>query len=656
MLPRSSWFLTCVAVASGGLHSGAAYRAQTELDALRLRDARVTFTAESARRARAVLEAAPAVGREQMEERAVALLALGCGGAGGDLARIEARLESGTPAERSAALFALGELELTGWAALARALERETTGLEEPLCVALALAVRDGALAARERLQALAAGDDELARRASQALAWGAGEDAQGLGETLALYYELRWSAGRSFGLVDGLRGAEARKAELFANDEFLERVVLGAAGALPAGALESHLQEILRSGERPGALRLAALVLPEELERAFQAGEWEPSAASWETVLAAIDQQRSERRTKKLLGLAYRSSPELEPSAGRLLFRAGEDIPWSWVVVQLEQGDAEQRALLIDACGDRGEKERIPDLEELIERRAELGLSGAARVALVRLAHAPARKELEALLEGPPTPQREQALAAVARVLYDRSLWRHGQQALKREDLRPEQRLDLLAGLAENGALVERAELRAALPRMGAGAQRRACVRALAHEPESADLEALAALFPLADDLELDVELALVLLSERHPATGGLLASALWRADWNCSVLAGGLIVASAGPRGLLDELDVAPSSAGERDLRRVGFALGEWGGLGAVEPLARTRSEGDPVLQGALLGALASRAYGGEIASPRPRVELEFPSAPSGGAGTGGAKPKPKGKGKKGRSRLGG
>lgn len=654
MLPRSlRWLVLLTAVSFTGAEPEPARVAQAELAELRLRDARASFTPESARRARAVLEAATVEGPSEVEELAAALLALGCGGASGDVTRLELRLEGGEVAERCAALFALGELASAGWPALQRALERDTGGLEEALCVALALAVRGGASPAEERLRALAAGEDEAARRAAQALAWCAGEDPQGLAETLELYFELRWRAARTYGLVDGHRAAEARRAELCARDEFLERVVLAAAAELPASALEAHVLEILDVGERPGALRTAALALTEQLERALQAGELVLSQGGWLTVLAAIDVERAERRAKGLLGRAFRSSPELEPLAGRLLFRGGSDIPWSWVSEQIEKGDPGVRARLVEACGDRGEKERIPDLEQLIERRAELGLAGAARVALVRLGHPPAKKELEALVAGPPTPERELVLAAIVPVLYDERLWRYAEQALKREDLPTELRLGLRASLAQNGAPVDRAELRAALPAAMGRAQRQACLRALAHRPEVADLEVLAALFPFGDDLELDVELALALLSQRHPATGGLLASALWSADWNLSVLAGGLILASAGTRGLLDELDAAPRTAGERDLRRVGFALGEWGGLAAVELLARTRSEGDPVLQGALLGALASRAAGGgEVALPNPRVELEFPS---GGAGATQGKA-PKGRGKRGRPKAGG
>src|SRR5262245_5812451 len=108
-----------------------------ELSELAQRDGRIAFTPESARRARGVLEAEMAAGRDQVEERAVALLALGCGGAGGDVARIEARLESGELPERRAALFALGELGDGGLAAIERARARDHAGLEESLCVAL---------------------------------------------------------------------------------------------------------------------------------------------------------------------------------------------------------------------------------------------------------------------------------------------------------------------------------------------------------------------------------------------------------------------------------------------------------------------------------------------------------------------------------------
>jgi hypothetical protein len=659
MLPRWLRLAVWLAIAApSGAQSEPVPGQRSRLAELAARDARLEFTAESARRARAFLDTSPPVqigGAAQVaeeplpsggdedaaEERALALFALGGGGGSGDVARIESVLESGALPERRAALFALGELAGAGWPALERVLVRDTAGLEETLCLALALAARGGAGAAEERLHALAEDENaRLKRPALRALAWRTGTEAEGLGDTLQIYYELRRRAAEAYGLVDGRHGQEARKIELFANEEFLDRVVLAAAAELPGVALETHLAEILQAGNRPGALRVAVLQMPEELERALLAGEWRPSPDAWRAMLSEIDARRTERRSKKLLAAALQT-PELEPLAGRLLFRAGGDLPWTWVRAQLEEGDPALRAGLVEACGDRGEKELVPELADLLEARADLGLSAPGLVALVRLAHAPAKEKLEELLQGSPTEEREQVLRALARVLHDKNLRRYAEQALRREDLPKELRRDLEVALAQNGAPIERGELRAALLKTRNHTWRLACTRALACAPEAADLEALAALFPVGDDLELDVELALALLHERHAATRGLLSAALWSADWNRSVLAGGLIVANAGPRGLQEELDSAPRTASERDLRRVGFALGEWGGIGAVETLTRTRSEGDPVLQGALLGALASRAEGGaELATPHPKVKLDFPAEERGGSPAGGTK----------------
>jgi len=55
--------------------------------------------------------------------------------------------------------------------------------------------------------------------------------------------------------------------------------------------------------------------------------------------------------------------------------------------------------------------------------------------------------------------------------------------------------------------------------------------------------------------------------------------------------------------------EADAAPTDASEAALRRLGLALGEWGGYGEVQRLVRSRTLRDPLVQGAYLGALAGR-----------------------------------------------
>jgi hypothetical protein len=60
-----------------------------------------------------------------------------------------------------------------------------------------------------------------------------------------------------------------------------------------------------------------------------------------------------------------------------------------------------------------------------------------------------------------------------------------------------------------------------------------------------------------------------------------------------------------------LVDELSRPPRQATSADLRRVGFAVGVWGGLAEVDHLAKQLrfNSGHPALQGALLGALTQR-----------------------------------------------
>jgi hypothetical protein len=49
----------------------------------------------------------------------------------------------------------------------------------------------------------------------------------------LEAYYEARWRAGKSYGLVDGMRWQKAVATRLFADEEFLDRAILTAAADL---------------------------------------------------------------------------------------------------------------------------------------------------------------------------------------------------------------------------------------------------------------------------------------------------------------------------------------------------------------------------------------------------------------------------------------
>jgi hypothetical protein len=135
--------------------------------------------------------------------------------------------------------------------------------------------------------------------------------------------------------------------------------------------------------------------------------------------------------------------------------------------------------------------------------------------------------------------------------------------------------------------------------------------VQALVRISANAEISALFELFPLEDARAVNVELGLALCARREPRVLPLLRSALWQGPFVRSVLAGALIQHVAGIDALRLELERPPKGAKPADVRRVGFALGEWGGTGEVERLGRRRTAADPALQGALLGALAARTH---------------------------------------------
>lgn len=136
---------------------------------------------------------------------------------------------------------------------------------------------------------------------------------------------------------------------------------------------------------------------------------------------------------------------------------------------------------------------------------------------------------------------------------------------------------------------------------------------RALAARPGARDLRVLARLFPREGAAEINLELASGLARSGHRSVEPLLQRAVWELPWNLSVLAAGVVSATYGQRTLISWAANPPVEATEQDVRRLGYAIGEWGGLPAVEALRKrlnsTAGADLPALQGAILGALATR-----------------------------------------------
>ena len=564
---------------------------EAELASLRARDDGLSFTVRSAALARHDLEAGPGV----PSLRATALMTLGCAGDGSDVPLLARACEEDSELERYAAVLALGELGATGGPALVELADDALAGVEDAFALALA---RSGTPAALERLRQRV---PDATPAAGSLADLPDTEAARGL-------LELRYRAARRYGLVNGRKRRAVLLFELLADEEFLDRLVLGAAALERTPVVLEHLGELVR-GERQlgaGALRVAASVLPDELARRIAAGELQPSQQAWADMLDEIEFQRAQTGARRLLELAF-EHPGLEGQAGRLLVAAGGELPEGWLERRLVDAEPAERARLCTAIGERGE----PELAELAvpywADDPDAGVRASALVALRRLGDDEAVQASREVLAGTASELRDATLTAMSRVPHDREVLTALREA-SRSELSPEVRFEVDLALASQGVLDDTTRLRNGAFLDRAVGRRREVVRALSDRPSEEDVALLTDLFPLEGSPGANVDMAILLVGLREPLLFDFLRRAMWTADWNQSVLAGGLLVRSRGLHGVIDELLSPPPGATEEDHRRVGFALGQWGGLRAVESLARRRAGGDAALQGAYLGALSA------------------------------------------------
>jgi hypothetical protein len=136
--------------------------------------------------------------------------------------------------------------------------------------------------------------------------------------------------------------------------------------------------------------------------------------------------------------------------------------------------------------------------------------------------------------------------------------------------------------------------------------------VRALGTRPTLEDLEALARVFPFDSSPIANLSAAQALVMGRHRVVDPLLHAAVWTLDWNVATLAAGLVFETRGAQTLRQWIVRPPAEARDEDIRRVGFALGSWGGPREVDTLRAelgTASGAEvAALQGALLGAFSA------------------------------------------------
>lgn len=569
------------------------------------RDSRLSFSPGSAAEARDALGGTSTFLPSPLLA-AHAYLALGSGGDVRDRPVLQKAALEGSTAERQAALLGLAELRPASVDFIAARGEAEEADVAAVAAVALA---RTGGDAARAVLDRWSDAGGPRAEAARGAMAFVAGVASASPGPAVETYLDLRWGAARSFGFVAGTRWKILLERELARHDGFLDRVILGASVHLREAPRRDHLLELLLKGGTPARLQGITEGMPEALAKVMDAGLWRPAdAAEWDAVLDVYARRGVEPNDMPVLKIAA-EDPELRVRAGLLLVGAGTKEAFEFVHAELFNADPARRLAVAQALGGLDDPERIPDLTRL-RRDPDPRVRAAALVSLVRRRDQPSVDTMHKLLEAGDSGARSQALSMLAAASDDSIVQGLMEDALLLKDLTPEERVLCQVSLSLQGRLQARGALRTMLdsPGLGLGLQE-LLVRALGKSPDQDDLRRLRVLFPVEDTFELNVSLAEALVANRDPGALNILREALWRGPWNRSVLAAGLLARHGGIQALHDELASPPAAATEEDLRRVGFALGEWGGLSEVDVLARRRRSGDPALQGAFLGALATR-----------------------------------------------
>ena len=498
-----------------------------------------------------------------------------------------------------------------GLAALERTIETDLAGVEGALLVACLRAQELGAEGAPDVLVAaapsLAPPFDELALGLVSADGLSALPDDFG---PLARYYELRWGAAKAFGRIDGKRYAVLVLDELHRDEDFLDGLLLRAAAVVFGEAVDDYVEELLFADPTPARLRAAMFGHRRVLVRLVERG-WIPSEQEWSALLSVAG-PLPERDAEELWKLGLDTPPETRERVSLRLLRNGSPPPPLWFERLKQRFQPEGWLAFFLSAGDRADTDLIPDLTTLLARVEDPSFVPHGWVALARLGHVPSISKLEGALAAEPGPLRERCLAALARVAYDPAIGPWLKKAAEIETLTPTEQSHLAAGAVLAGRAPDRPLLRTALRRGRlASPFVSATVLALAKKPQPEDLVVLGELFPRVEDPELNLSLAVGLLLNLEPRVRRILRAALWGDDWARSMLAAGLFYRVGGYHVLADEIASAPGGLSDERRRSVGFALGEFGGLPALERYRRENpraSERDPLLQGALLGALAA------------------------------------------------
>jgi hypothetical protein len=569
------------------------------------RDGRLAFTARSSSEARAVLDIPDA----SAERRAIAMVALGASGTLVERTRLQRIAREGSDLERRAAILSLGEMSAPVGAEFEEWFQKADAQHAE--CALLAM-LRCDRRADRRRVEEIAADPAHAhAATAADLLVFVVNPGASKPTRAAALLLRLRFEAARRHGLVDGENWRLATIRGLAANRDFARDVVLFATSDLKSPAVRDHAFATLSTAPGRARLHAAIAAIPRELGELVENNLWKPRDANdWRDLLEEIERARVERLALPIVRAAL-DVTEVRYRAVALASLAGDEDLSPLIGIDAAKLSTEERISVCLAIGARTDPSWLERLAVIGEDK-DPRVRAAFLVARYRQGQQAAVDAVNATLADEKAPGHDEIVEALCAAAHDPAV----QIALEGRFVEAVDREKTLLAttLCLEGRPVGRAHVRAALaaepPPEGAEAVR--LVRALRHDATSEDIGVLRTLFPsIAGDIEFDRELALALLEHSDPDVFPIVRAALWDKDFDVSILAGGVLAHMMGIRALVEELRSPPRSASSGDLRRVGFAVGEWGGVEYMSTVARELrwATGDPALQGALLGALSTR-----------------------------------------------
>ncbi|MCE9594467.1 MAG: hypothetical protein K8S98_09755 [Planctomycetes bacterium] len=596
-----AWFGALASPAAAQDASATARRVNQPWARLIERDKRVSYTSRTAGAALAAL------GDQELSgsQRATAFFALGSARTETERARLESWALEGTTVERQGAVLALGELGGRDTNLLERLAGSKDAELSPYAVLAL---LRSRSEAGAKFVEELASQTDSPIGASAAALRAFVADAATASSHPVAQrWLELRWESARRYGLIDGQTWSTKILEGLLADPRFLDGVVYGAASQMKDSVVRDHFLELVLDAPPTECLRGAVDVLPTELDRLVATGLWTPAdEVEWTALLNEIDEGRLESLTPNILRQA-RVVASLRTYASLLLVRGGHQEGAPLLELEINSDDPIARMRIADVWGGTGNKTLIPRLLTMLND-VDAQVRNASLVAQLRLGYGPAREKIRERLAQAKDAEHDILFHALCRNARDSEakallVDRFGSLS-KGDQILAATYLSLGGRTSERGVL--RDILNATPPTGEIGAR---IVRSIGVTPTAEDATILRGLFPREGELEINIALVLGLIEANDPAAVPVLRAALWSEPWGRSLLAAGVWVQMDGVDALMSELQRPPVAATARDLRRVGFAIGEWGGIEAAEELARRGGAADPAVQGALLAALGGR-----------------------------------------------